>query len=267
LVLARPERFTGPAGEAVGVGIGQSIEFMDFRDYEPGDDLRRIDWAAFARSDRLIIRRFREDIRPVVEVFVDGSRSMDPDDATKGDAAVAFASALMNAARSAGSTATLLSAGAEHARDVPSPDRWPGFGEMSGAPPQTSRAARAATSGAIRVLISDLLFRVTPDQFIRRFARNARRAIVVHLLARDDIAAPACGTLRLRDLETGGTLALELDDDAVREFERRVRAFLDSSRAACARAGVHYVPVIAEEVFDGECRVDALVRAGVLCPR
>jgi len=56
---------------------GRSVEFDDFRDYIPGDDLRHIDWNVLARLDKLFIKLFREDEDLSVHIFVDSSLSMD----------------------------------------------------------------------------------------------------------------------------------------------------------------------------------------------
>src|SRR5262249_59820670 len=54
----------GMAGSALSQRSGSSLEFKDYRDYQPGDDLRHIDWNAFARSDQLSIKLFREEVHP-----------------------------------------------------------------------------------------------------------------------------------------------------------------------------------------------------------
>ena len=66
----------GRVGEVMGTGVGSSLEFQDFREYVPGDDLRHVDWNAYARSDTLTIRLYREEVRPMVDIVVDVSRSM-----------------------------------------------------------------------------------------------------------------------------------------------------------------------------------------------
>ena len=60
----------------LGAGSGQSTEFMDHRVYVAGDDVRRIDWSATARTDQLLIKRYQEEIRPSVVLLVDDSKSM-----------------------------------------------------------------------------------------------------------------------------------------------------------------------------------------------
>lgn len=55
---------------------GTSLEFSDYRRYAPGDDLRYLDWGIYARSDRLYIKVFREEVDLFVYVFIDASASM-----------------------------------------------------------------------------------------------------------------------------------------------------------------------------------------------
>ncbi len=59
---------------------GRSVEFDDFRQYVPGDDLRHIDWNVFARLDRLFIKLFREEEDLSVVLVLDCSTSMDTGD-------------------------------------------------------------------------------------------------------------------------------------------------------------------------------------------
>ena len=56
---------------------GRSIEFADFRNYTPGDDFRLIDWNAYARLDRFILRLFVAEEELPLSLFVDLSGSMD----------------------------------------------------------------------------------------------------------------------------------------------------------------------------------------------
>src|SRR5690349_16160632 len=90
------------AGLQMGQRTGSSLEFKDHREYQPGDDLRQIDWNAFARSDKLIVKLFREEISPHLDIVLDGSRSMAVEGTAKAGAAVALAAVLSVAAESAG---------------------------------------------------------------------------------------------------------------------------------------------------------------------
>src|SRR5882672_1324925 len=55
---------------------GTSLEFADYRKYSPGDDLRYLDWGIYARTDRLYIKVFREEVDLFAYVFIDASASM-----------------------------------------------------------------------------------------------------------------------------------------------------------------------------------------------
>ena len=55
---------------------GASIEFADFRNYVPGDDLRRLDWNIYARLDRPFIRLFEDEEDLAIYILLDGSTSM-----------------------------------------------------------------------------------------------------------------------------------------------------------------------------------------------
>ncbi len=66
----------GRVGERLGSGTGSSLEFQDYRPYAPGDDLRHVDWAAYARSELLTVRLYREEVAPRVDLVIDVSRSM-----------------------------------------------------------------------------------------------------------------------------------------------------------------------------------------------
>src|SRR5579864_2541829 len=64
-------------GERPSVRRGQSVEFADSRSYTPGDDYRLIDWNAYARLDRFMLRLFVAEEELPLSLFVDLSGSMD----------------------------------------------------------------------------------------------------------------------------------------------------------------------------------------------
>ncbi|MFL5320593.1 MAG: DUF58 domain-containing protein, partial [Myxococcaceae bacterium] len=82
LVLALPRvPHRGRIGDERSASVGSSMEIHDFRQYQPGDDLRHVDWNAVARTGELILRVRQDEVAPRVEVIVDGSRSMALSDA------------------------------------------------------------------------------------------------------------------------------------------------------------------------------------------
>ncbi len=55
---------------------GSSVEFAQYREYVPGDELKRVDWKVFARSDRLVVKEFVEETNLALHLLVDASESM-----------------------------------------------------------------------------------------------------------------------------------------------------------------------------------------------
>src|SRR3954464_14368116 len=56
--------------------FGQSVEFLQHREYTPGDDLRHVDWKVWARQDRLYVKQFEEETNLRCTLLVDVSKSM-----------------------------------------------------------------------------------------------------------------------------------------------------------------------------------------------
>ena len=102
-LLARLEQIQIPSrrrlryshrGERASLRKGSSLEFSDYREYLPGDDIRSIDWNVYARTDRLFLKLFLEDESKPVYFVVDASASMNFGEPTKFEYARAFAFAM-----------------------------------------------------------------------------------------------------------------------------------------------------------------------------
>src|SRR5204863_2114122 len=88
-------------GSRLGRRAGSSIDFQDYREYQPGDDIRFIDWGIYARTDRLNIKLFREEVTPHLDLVLDGSRSMNLEGSAKPRGASTLAALLATAAANA----------------------------------------------------------------------------------------------------------------------------------------------------------------------
>lgn len=72
----RKEFLGGHPGSYTSPRRGTSLEFADYRRYSPGDDIRYLDWGIYARSDRLYVKLFREEVDLFAYLFIDASASM-----------------------------------------------------------------------------------------------------------------------------------------------------------------------------------------------
>lgn len=270
--LSRPAQTpAGMLGEQLGSGVGNSIEFMDYREYTPGDDLRRIDWSAYARSDRLVIKLNREEVTPHLDLLLDTSRSMALAGSAKPTALLGLAAALSVAADNARMTRRVYAA-AQRLEPIPGGEgdprgwHWPGFVESGEDATMTSALHEIVVPmrrRGVRVLLSDLLCADDPWPIVSRLAEGASSAHVVQLLAKQDADPGWNGDLRLVDSESGELRELRLDATAMSRYRQQLDRLRDQWRSACARAGVRMTELIAEEVA-GDWDLSSLHRAGVL---
>lgn len=70
-------------GSHVSKKTGASLEFSDFKEYHPGDDIRHIDWNVYARTDSYFIKQFLDEQEMRVHIVLDASKSMDFEDKWK----------------------------------------------------------------------------------------------------------------------------------------------------------------------------------------
>jgi uncharacterized protein (DUF58 family) len=253
--LLRPRRTpAGLIGEQLGSGIGSSVEFMDYREYTPGDDLRRVDWSVYGRTDRLMVKLYREEVTPHVDILVDASRSMALAGSDKPIGALGLAAALCASADKARWSRRLYAVGERNtlvpgSEGVPAGWQWPGFDsrEPLGAAPIA--AGLKLRRRGVRVLISDLLFDGDPWPIVSRLADGASAVFVLQVLAAQDADPPWTGDLRLVDSETGALREVRLDPLAKQRYLDRLHTLKQQWGAACRRADAHLIEFIAEKLL------------------
>lgn len=255
------------AGSRLGTNLGDSVEFVDHRPYEAGDDLRRIDWSVFGRTDELMVRRYRAETTPRVEIMLDPSRSMDRP-SVKGDCALAIAAAIGEAATRDGLRPVLFAA-SDRLTPVPEPgtaDAWRGYDGNAARVP--SVASPIAGRPSARLLITDLMFTASPRALLPKLAGVGGSVAIVCVLARAERDPRQLIGHRLRDAETGGISAAEIDDRAAAEYQERLERHLAAWADAARGLGVAFADVIAEDALADEAFDPRhLLRAGVLAVR
>ena len=214
---------SGWTGPRSGRRAGSSIDFQDYREYQPGDDLRFIDWGIYARSDRLTVKLFREEVTPHLDLVLDGSRSMNLENTAKAGAAASLAALLATAAANAQCTRAVWLSGEGFQRlanDTLTPSAWDRLDLNSQRTPEQSFEILPPGFRrlGVRVLVSDLLWPGNPLTLLRRLARGAAALFVIQLLGNDDLNPPEHGNLRVVDCETGGETEIYMDATVVKQY-------------------------------------------------
>ena len=267
--LAAPRRVPmGAGGVHLSSRTGSSLEFRDHREYQPGDDLRRIDWNAYGRTDKLIVKLYREEVTPHIDIVIDGSRSMSLENTAKLEAVLGLASLFASAASNADfSHCAWLASDACRRIDggTGRPSTWPplDFDYGGNVDDSFTRNRPAWRRQGMRVLISDLLWLGNPLRTLQVLSRDAAAVVVVQILAADDAFPQTRGNQRLVDSETGQVRELFIDASALDRYKTGLERHQENWRAACRQVGGTMVSVIAEEVVR-DWTLNELVAAEIL---
>jgi len=256
------------SGLQLGQRAGSSLEFREHRDYQAGDDLRRIDWNAYARSDKLTIKLFRDEISPHLDLVLDGSRSMALEGSGKLRATTGLAAVLAIAAENAGYThkSWLLRDWCEPiANGSNRPSLWDNLEfDYRGNPVEgLARVPPKFRRQGMRALISDLLWLGEPSRVIQQLAQGASSILVVQVLAAADVDPPERGRVRLIDSETAEEREVLIDDRAIRRYRDALARHQQNWLRACRQAGAVQIEVVSEKIVSGWDLVE-LVKFGIL---
>jgi len=235
---------------------GFSVEFAEYRQYIPGDDLHTIDWKVYARSDRYYVKKFEEETNLDCHLLLDVSGSMEYGShhgLSKFEYGACLAASLgylMNRQRDA----VGLTAFDENVVSMLPASSRPGHLRallitlerlMAGRKTNVSKPlhllADSLTKRGLVVLISDLLDE--PDEVIRglkHFQFRGIDVIVFHVLDSDEIDFPFEHATRFEDLETNEEVMAV--PGAVRDhYLQEMGALIQRYRRELGAAGIDYV--------------------------
>ena len=234
---------------------GVSAEFSDFREYQPGDDFRRVDWNAYARFERLTLKLFMEERQMQVWLLVDLSASMQLEH-----------KALM-AKRLALTMGYLALAGYDQVSIVPLVDSpTPALGPLTGknaflkmadylaalpaggeSPLSKRITALDLPSGpGVCYLFTDGFSQDGLDDALTYLKYKKKDVLLVHLLGRGELSPPHEGAVRLVDSETGQQRDIEINAALLRTYADALQDFCASLRERCYRHGFRYELVPAD---------------------
>ena len=252
---------SGTIGSRLGRRAGSSIDFQDYREYQPGDDLRFIDWGIYARSDRLSIKLFREEVTPHLDLVLDGSRSMNLEGKPVASAKLAALLATAAANAQCSHAVWLSNEGFNRvANDTLPASAWEKIAHDSIRTPDQAfdiLAPKLRRLG-IRVFISDLLWPGNPLQTIRRLRDGAAMLFVIQLLAREDATPPERGSVRLVDSETGEVTEIYIDSSTQKQYAANLAQLQQSWDDACRQSGAHMTTIIAEDLENSLAELEAV---------
>jgi len=251
---------------------GAGLDFLDLREYEPGDDVRHIDWNVTARMDTPYGRQYAEDRELTAWLLLDRSRSMGfgpidrPKEVVLCELATTFARLLTRGGNRVGailfdndleetlpprsSRNQVLALAQSLLRPPPETD-----GAVTDLTRLLETANRTIRRRSLVVLVSDFITAPGWEQQLQRLSQR-HEVVAIRLLDPREYELPDAGLIVVQDAETGEQLVVDSSDDEFRHRLREAGEHREAElRAATLRAGVDIC-----EVSTADDLVTAIVR-------
>jgi uncharacterized protein (DUF58 family) len=263
-LLARSAMEGSVSGHHKSPHRGSSVEFAEYRNYVPGDDIRRLDWRVFARTDRFYLKEFEAEtnLRCYFVLDCSGSMKYGGEGQTKLDYAKRLIATLAYLAAHQGDAVSLTCAAKKSLVEIP-PRRNPAHLKLIFKTLEESDArgdtglvgvlhdlAEKVRRRALVVVVSDFFCDLEPLLNCFQHLHFQKHDLAIfQLLHRNEVNFQFDRPTRFVDLESSVSLVTE--PAHVRdEYLRQLRLFLASLKAGCHEFGADYRQVVTDQNYE-----------------
>ena len=274
-------KFAGRAAEgAAQAGMrksrakGSSVEFSDFREYLPGDDVRRLDWNAYARLGKLYMKLYMEEREGIFSLYVDLSPSMSYGMEPKARQALRMAAVLSYMALQNQDRVKICLAGIADQTALPLRQSFHGSAAFSKVLAYL-QAAEEYRQEAIEkkqdekkkgdIKVWEVLHRLPPDlggntillsdfmpediteevKYLRLFRKQT--VLLFQVLAEEELHPDFVGTNQLLDMENNGQMRITLTAGLARAYQKELAGLRQKLQRLAERYQCHYQQVSTKE--------------------
>jgi uncharacterized protein (DUF58 family) len=245
------EGFMSGSNKSQSVGAGQ--EFSQYRSYQPGDDLRQLDWKMFARTERYYIKEAEIETNITVKFMLDASKSMAymENGVSKMQYAKVMIAALAYLARKQSDTFGLFAVNDQQIKSVLPRFEQQQFLRFLNELIQVKSEGVWEKGHSIEqlfdhhgkemiIFVTDL-YDETRDihQFISRLKTSRNEVIVFHLLGKTESTFNYQGSFTFEDLETGARTKVDSFSEQ-KAYQQRMQEWLAESRAWMLEKQINY---------------------------
>ncbi|MBK7927712.1 MAG: DUF58 domain-containing protein [Bryobacterales bacterium] len=256
--------------------FGFSQEFAEYRSYTPGDDLRQVDWNVYARSERIVLKRYRGETNSQLTVLLDASNSMayGSHAVNKMDYARFLAASLCYMASQQRDACGLIVFDDEVRNFIPPSTRQGQLHRLLHGVEKAEPRARTdflrpfehfqefMKRRGIAAVISD--FWAQPEEIVKAVAPlrfRGNEVILFHVLDPQEVRPKLRGPAILIDMETNDSMEVS-PDYAQGEYREKIDAHIQSMRDSAKRGGMDYFQVTTDRPLDEALREYLSIRQG-----
>lgn len=246
---------------------GQSVEFADYRNYSPGDDLRYLDWNLYGRLDKLFVKLYEEERELPVKIILDSSESMGFGEPKKFDFAKSLCAAL--------GYLTLVNFDRLHVEIFP-PENCPKktqsqfrslrgkghslsflrslenieFGGSGNLEESINRVASAQGPPAVTFILSDFMESPNFLDSLRKLAGAGHTPVLIQILSPQETNPDFKGELKLVDSETGAIQEISFGKSRMKAYLKMLNGFCDEISGTAKKTGSKYIQCQSNEDID-----------------
>jgi uncharacterized protein (DUF58 family) len=259
------EGFMSGSNQSQSIGSGQ--EFSQYRNYEPGDDLRQLDWKMYARSERYYIKQSEIETNITVKFMIDASRSMayEEEGISKLLYAKTITAALAYLARKQSDTFGLFTVSENVITSVHPRFEQQQFMRFLNELIKVKSEGTWRKQNGLEQLLSqygkEMIIFITDmydddqdlQKFISRLKTSRNEVIVFHLLGKHESDFDYDGSFTFEDLES--KVRVKIDSRLQqKEYKERLEAWLKKSRAWMLEKQINYQLITMNEPVDAVLR-------------
>ncbi len=247
----------GMSGARKSSAKGSSVEFSDFREYIPGDDIRRIDWNVYGRLDKLFIKQFMEEKEAFYHIFVDSSASMNFGEKKKSDMALKLAAVFVWLVQKQLDRVEILTL-SDGRLDRTSPITGrSSFARMldelekvsfSGTTGINEAISRAKINGrGVTIIISDFLDPEGIDEAIKFLTFKRQEVMLLQVLAHEEIEFDEEGTFAIKDMETSDEVRVTMSRQTIKNYQKTLESHNQKIQRLAKKYGCAYMQITSDE--------------------
>ncbi len=260
---------------------GQTVEFADFREYQLGDDIRRIDWNLFSRFEKYFLKLFTDERQMQVQIFLDCSASMGKEDPQKGAYSIATAAALgylavhnmdkvtfnyMKGEKSENPYGTIIGKNAFF-RAIGDMEKTE-FAEEADIEACVKSCPDTGRNNGLTVIVSDFFTESNWKKAVDYLCYQHRQVLLVQVLSPQEIDPSYDGRVNMIDSESVDisdtkNMKLKITRSMQKAYEEALKDFREDMQTFCSKRGVDYISISSdtpiEKVLFGE-----LLKVGIM---
>ncbi len=234
--------------------VGPGMEFSQFRGYEPGDDLRLLDWKMLARSGRYYIKQSEVETNIAVKFILDSSKSMlhEENGLSKMDYVRVLVASLAYLSQNQGDAVGLFALNDRHLRslyprvqkkhfnrllleliNIKNEGKWPEN-------PMASEKLHDRSHKEIIFFITDMYENTSElTNFINRLKTARNEVVVLHIMGKNELEFDYQGTVTFEDLETGAKMKVDAKE-AKNAYLSSMEEMIKNTRDTLLAKGIDY---------------------------